>query len=600
MRLRQASPGLLSLIAVAAFLFVFPVVMFVIGAFRTAAPGLPGSWNFTSFPKVLSSLDTWHTFGNSVFLSVSVLFFATLLGLFFAWIVARTTTPLRHLVTPMMVLIFAVPPLFFALSWGMLANNPSGLLNKGWSSLTGGGSFLTAQSWYGLIGAETLKATSVSYLLLLGPILAMDRSMEEASLMAGAGRMRTLFRINIPSLGPALTGPLILGVVIGIGALDMPLILGLPAGIRVFPTDIYAFIVNSTPADYARADSLGMLLIALVIILVFAQRRLLKGRSFATVVGKSYRTDPSDIGPWKWACAGMIALYGLLALVLPLGQLIVGSLQPYFGVYGRWTMSNYSTVLHDPNTLATFERTIIVGVLSGLIASSFAFLAAYVARVRKNTLGRLPLNITWLIWGVPGVTLGLAMVWAYLTVPGLRSLYATIWIVVIALVVAVTPIAARVGEGAITQLGAELEESALVHGASRIRVFIGIVLRLVLPSFLMSWFITSVLAAGNLDVPILLSSPTNTTVPLQIYDLYNTSRVAEAAALFCVLLAVIAAAIVAVFGVRLIMMLRRRVMSHRAGAQGQQPRSGQGSSPLGEAAIPRAATEGHVAVRVRP
>lgn len=560
---RSLPLGVYLLVVVAAFLFLLPVVMFVVGAFRTAAPGLPGGWSLSGFRHAYASGETWHTFLNSVILSVSVVTLSTLLGLTFAWLVARSRTPLRRLVTPMMVLVFAVPPLFFALSWAMLANKPSGLLNQAWIAVFGGDGVVNAQSWFGLIGVEVLKATSAAYLLLLGPVMAMDRSTEEASLISGASRLRTLFRVSIPMLGPALTGPIILGFVVGLGMLDVPLVLGTPAGIEVFPTVIYNYITNSSPADYARADSLGLLLIATVVVLVLVQRRLLRGRSFATVVGKSYRNEPSEIGRWKWLGTAAIVVYGLLALVLPLGQLVIGSLQPYFGVYGTWTGANYSAVLDDPATVASFERTVVVGVLAGLVASSFAFVAAYVAKNRRGPLGQFPINVTWLVWGVPGVTLGLAMVWAYLSVPGLRSLYATVWIVVIALVVSVTPIAARAGEGAIAQLGAELEESARVHGAGRVRTFVGIVLRLVLPSFLMSWFITGVLAAGNLDVPILLSSPTNTTVPLQIYNLYNTSNIAQAAALFCVMLLGIAVLAVIALGLWRVLRLRRSARSRR-------------------------------------
>jgi iron(III) transport system permease protein len=284
---------------------------------------------------------------------------------------------------------------------------------------------------------------------------------------------------------------------------------------------------------------------------------VLSGRSFATVGGRSYRTDPADIGRWKYLCAAAIVVYGLFALVLPLAQLVIGSLQPFFGVYGTWTLDNYSAVWHDPASFAAFQRTIVVGVLSGFAASLFAFAAAYVARTHRG-LARVPLGFTWLLWGVPGVTLGLAMVWAYLSVPGLRGLYATVWIVVIALIVLVTPVAARLGEGSIAQLGPELSESARVAGAGSARTFSGIVLRLVLPTFLLCWFVTGVLAAGNLDVPILMSSPTNRTVPLMVYELYSNGSLAEAAALFCILLAVIAAGAVVV-AVGALVLRRRRV-----------------------------------------
>ncbi len=55
---------------------------------------------------------------------------STALAIYLAWLVTRTRTPLRQVVTPVAVLIFAVPPMFYTLSWAMLGQQPSGLIDK--------------------------------------------------------------------------------------------------------------------------------------------------------------------------------------------------------------------------------------------------------------------------------------------------------------------------------------------------------------------------------------------------------------------------------------------------------------------------------------
>ena len=128
------------------------------------------------------------------------------------------------------------------------------------------------------------------------------------------------------------------------------------------------------------------------------------------------------------------------------------------------------------------------------------------------------------------------VVQAFQKVPFLRPLFGTVWIVLIGLVIASTPLASRATDAALAQVGRELEESARVSGASALRTGIGIVTRLILPACLAAWVITAIQIAGNLEVPILLSLPTNETVAVMVYQLNARGETVQAAALFCLVL----------------------------------------------------------------
>lgn len=68
-----------------------------------------------------------------------------------------------------------------------------------------------------------------------------------------------------------------------------------------------------------------------------------------------------------------------------------------------------------------------------------------------------------------------------------------------------------------------------------------IVVPLIGPTFLASWFITGVMAAGSLDIPILLSSAKTETVSLLVYNYYTQlGNGSTAAALLLLLLALLA------------------------------------------------------------
>jgi iron(III) transport system permease protein len=558
--------GVLALCLACLVLFVWPVAMLAYGTLRTAPPGQGGRWSTSGLTSALASWDVWHSFINSLILSAATVAASTALAIYLAWLVTRTKTPLRQLVTPVAVLIFAVPPMFYTLSWAMLGQQPGGLIDKALHGMFGAAP-VNVQSWYGLIIVSVLGATAAQYLLLLGPFQALNPALEEASLVCGASRLRSVFQIEIPALGPAILGVMILGFVLGMGLLTTPLLLGEPAGIYVLPTEIYRLIEGETPADYAGASTLSLLLVLVVLALVAIQSKLLGQRKFVTVTGKSSRREAIDIGAWKWLGTLAIVIFTLFALVLPLGQFVLGSFESYFGVYSHFTTGNYSTVFQQPGTSQAFTTTIVVAVVAGFVATLLGVLITLAAQRSRSRLRRLPDLCVWLLWAVPGITLSLGIIWAYLSVPGLKSLYGTQWIVLLALIVGTTPIASRAVGGSIAQVARELEEAARTSGASALRATAGILVRLIAPSFAVSWLLSGIVASGNLDIPILLASSNNQTVPLLAYDLYDNGSLSEAAATFCVFIGIIAAVLAAVAVARLAFGLRRRAARRRATRQ---------------------------------
>jgi iron(III) transport system permease protein len=561
---RRGGIGVLALCAVTLVLFVWPVAMLAYGTLRTAPPGQGGRWSTSGLTSALTSGDTWHAFLNSLLLSAATVVFSTVLAVYLAWLVTHTRTPLRQIVTPVAVLIFAVPPMFYTLSWAMLGQQPGGLIDKALQAVFGAAP-VNVQSWYGMIVVSVLGATAAQYLLLLGPFRALSPALEEASLVCGASRLRSFFQIEIPALGPSILGVVILGFVLGMGMLTTPLLLGEPAGIYLLPTEIYRLIEGETPADYAGASTLSLLLVIVVLALVAIQSKLLGERKFITVTGKSARREPVDIGLWKWLGTLVVVVFALFALVLPLGQFVLGSFESYFGVYSHFTLRNYSTVFQQPGTSQAFTTTATVAIVAGFVATLLGVLISLVAQRSASRLRRLPDICLWLLWAVPGITLSLGIIWAYLSVPGLRSLYGTQWIVLLALIVGTAPIASRAVGGSIGQVARELEEAARTSGAGPLRATVGILVRLIAPSFAISWFLTGIVASGNLDIPILLASSTNQTVPLLAYDLYDNGSLSQAAATFCVFIGFIAAVLVAAAVVRLVLG-RSRQRTHPAAA----------------------------------
>jgi iron(III) transport system permease protein len=524
-------------IAALTLIFVFPVTMIVIGAFRDGLPTDDVPFSINGLVEAFQDPETWSTMWNSVILVIVCGTIAVAGGGLFAWIAANTNVPGRKLLTPLMAVNLFVPPLFHTLGWIMLGNPQNGLLNQFGRTLGMTEPLLNIQSWGGLILLMSLGYMPFAYLLMLGAFKNRDQSLDEAAAISGAGAVRTFFTITLPSVGPAITGAAILIAVLVFQAFDSPQLIGRQANIFVFSTQIYRYVRDQAPADYTKAFALSLVLIVLVLALFLAQRWLLRGRSFTTLTGKTSRREPQELGPVRWVFAALVWVFVLLNLVLPLFAMILGSLQPIFGVMSTGlTFDNYVQMLTDPVFSSSLGLTAWLAVIGGFGSIAIALLTAYVTARRTGFIRSYTSFAVWIPWALPGIVLALAYMFAVLYVPAFRSLYGSAFLMTLVLIVATIPVSSRIAEGALAQLSPELEEAGRTSGAGSWRVLVTIVLRLIIPSFLSGWFLSALFISGNLAVPMLLAPPGLQPVSLTAYQEFLLGNMSQGAALFMIIL----------------------------------------------------------------
>ncbi|WP_067899268.1 ABC transporter permease [Actinomadura chibensis] len=562
--LRGRGPAL-ALVAFATLLLGWPLVMLLAGTFRSAPPGQGGTWTLSAFPEVFGDSKTYDALWNSVLFSVGATAVAMVVGFSFAFLSVRTTTPGRSLITPVMLLMLALPTLLYAISWGLLGNPEVGLLNKPIEAVFGV-SPLNIYSWPGLILVQGLKLSSFCYFLLIGPISTLNTSFEEAAYTSGASRRRTLLSIDLPSLAPTLFG---VGILVGIycmGTFDIPQIIGENAGIDTLSTRIFFYIAASTPARYSAASGISLIMMLCMAVLILLQWRYTGRRGFATVTGKGYTSARWILGRGGRLGTAAIVLLVLVGVLLPASQVALTSFQSVLGMYSGFTLANYTAVLDDPQTVGAFQLTLSLSVAAGLVTMVFATLLVYASNRLGRRLSRYVDVLSLAPLVLPGVVLAAALSWAYLSVPGLRQLYGTTWLCVIGLVVLLVPVASRAAAGALAQIGADLEESARMSGASALRAFRGIVLPLMARSFLAGWLVCSVIMAGVLDVPLLLLPATDANVATLSYSLFSSSAVPTQACALLVLLTALICSLGIAYAVLRHVVLRYAVRTATAGS----------------------------------
>ncbi|MEB7446792.1 ABC transporter permease [Arthrobacter koreensis] len=526
-------------IAIVCFVcFVGPAAMVVQGAFKTQMFGSSGSYTAEMFWEVLRSTDTHSVMIQTVLMGLATIVLSTFFALLFATIYAKTNTVFRQAIPVIMFIVIATPGLFFAIAWGLLGNQNVGLLNQLMTGAFGeAGRIFNMESWWGIVFVSSLRLIALQFFLLLGPFLAMDRSLDEAARLSGAGPVRTFFQIELPIMAPAITGAMILGFVLFLESFDAPQILGVPAGIFVIPTEIYAYLSNSTGPLFAQASSISVLLMVVLMVLVFIQIKVLGRRSFVTIGGKESRALRRDIGPWRWLFSALVLGFAAVTIILPMVQLIRVSLSPFLGASEGFSFDNYEEVLTNRRMVSGYWNTMGTAMLGALLAVLAATAFAWAARFKSGVLSRFIEYSQWLGLAMPGLILALGVLWLFLGLPFLSTFYGTPVLMVFALFVATIPLASRTATAAMAQIPKSLEEAAWVSGASKYRAIWDIIIRLMLPSLVSGWLLCFVVISGVLSIPLLLSTAGADYLSVQIYSRYVEGKAPIAAAAALLLIA---------------------------------------------------------------
>ena len=328
--------------------------------------------------------------------------------------------------------------------------------------------------------------------------------------MAGASQAQVLHRITLPLLRPAILSALLLLLVMGMASYEVPRLIGRPARIEVFTTEIQGAII-SAPPQFGVASALSLALLTMCVVVVwFYRQATANADSFATITGKSYRPSMIRLGHWRWPVALAIAMLFVIALGLPLLTLLWQSFfrnlaQPMLSSPVDATLENYRFILSYPIFLAAVKTSVFLAVMAATAVTGLTFVMAWIAQrllpryaVLLDTLAFAPIAI-------PGVIVGAGILIAYLMVPA--GIYNTIWILLVAYVTLYLPYGMRFASSGIAQIHRELEEVAAVSGASLGQIFGRIMLPLLAPVLLGGWIYVFVLAVRELGASIFLVGP---------------------------------------------------------------------------------------------
>lgn len=528
------------------FLALYPVGWLIWGSFYSAPPYEDGQFTLDNYLRAFTDPKLGRMLWDTLVFALGQMAVAVGVGTALGWIVGRTNTPGRGIFELLILFLFLFPIILAVVAWTMLLSPGKGLVNALLRDLFGlTESPFDIYSLGGMIFVQGLYLAPLAYLMIVPAFRSIDTSLEEASRISGAGWFRTFRHITLPLTRPAVLASALLLFIFGLESFEVPQMLGAQQGVYTYTTLIYNVIAEFYPADYGKAAALSsLLLLASAVGIYFYRRTTARDSQFQTIRGKNFRGDVIDLGPWRWVTFAFCILFFGLTVILPTLVLVLGSLLNYYGsfdadVFDRMTVANYARVLAHPQLVNGFTNSLLLAIFGGLACVLFAVVVGYlVTKTRARGRGLVD-AVAMLPISFPATVLGVALLWAWITVP--LPVYGTLLILAIAFITRYLPIALRTVSSGLMQISDELEEASRVAGASLRTTLVRIVLPLLAPALVAAWLMMFMIFMRELSMSILLAGPGNPVAPVVMYDYYTSGELGplSAAALMYALVIVL-------------------------------------------------------------
>ena len=521
-----------------------PLLFLATGSFNLSPPGKEAVYGFGNWLSAFRDSATVDALSMSFILSAVRLVPAMVIAVVFAWLIARTDMPGGNAIEFFCWLAFFIPDFPLTLAWILLLDPNYGFLNM----LAGhlpfvDGPLFNPYSFWGIVWVHTSAGGIWFKVILLTPVFRrLGASLEEAARVAGADTFAMLRRVTLPLLAPMILAVAMLSFIRGLQSFNTELLLGTPAGIYVYSTRIYDYI-RREPASYGEATALGSIFIVILGALLFFYWRFLSGkRKFTVVTGQGYSVARVKLGKWRLIAFAGCLFYLAIMTVLPLVFLIIGSFMRrygFFSISSPFTLAHWQNLLSDPIFLLALKNSLIIAAITAAGGIFLYSTVAYLLVSRRAAFGPVLEGLCWLPHGLPGILLGLGILWLFLATPLRFFFYGTVWGIAFALMLSDSPVTTQAFRAGFLQLGADLEEAARVTGASWWYTYRRILLPLLAPIAGAVGLMNFGGALTSISTPVLLYSHQSRPLAILLLEYSVTGELERGAALGLLITAII-------------------------------------------------------------
>ena len=524
------------------FFVLAPLLFLILGSFSTAR--LPTDFSLSTmglvnYFKVYTDPGTYELFTNTVIYVSGSVVLGISLAVSLAWLVERTNMPGKIWVYAGVPMTLAVPGMLQAMAWVLLLSPRIGFINKTLKDLFGANApIIDIYSLGGMIFLEGLRLVPTAFLMLVPLMRSMDPALEEAAAVSGARPISTVRKVTLRLLAPGLVAVMIYQAMTALEVFEIPGVLGLPAGIYVFSTKIYAIVRTATFMPvYGQANALAMVYLVIALVTTHLYTRMIsRVERYTIITGKGYRPRQMDLGRWRFAALGLVFGYLFFSIMLPFLVFLYTSFLSYLQSPSRealqgMTLKNYRLLAEYGEVGSALVNTLVMVVATASATTLLSFFVSLVV-VRSKFWGRKLLDqLAFIPHAIPGIVMGIAFFWVFLKLDFL-PIYGTIWAITIGFTVNFLSYGTRSMNASLLQIHKELEEAAYVSGARPWRTMWRVFFPLMLPTFAGLWIWVVLHAVRIAGMPLILyEGPKNQVLAILIWNMWDEGYVGAVAAI---------------------------------------------------------------------
>jgi iron(III) transport system permease protein len=471
-------------------------------------------------------------FATTLMLAVAVAVVAAATAAPLAWLVARTDLPGRRTIRVLMTASVVTPPFLGAIAWEILAAPNSGILNRWWRDLSGATEPLfDVYSMGGLIFVISCYTTPYAFVLVANALDRISADLEDAAGILGAGTWRTAATVTVPLALPAILAGALIAFLQAMTLFGSPAILALPAGFHTVTTKIFSLFQYPPKPEIAAAASLPLL--AVTVVLLWSQARLIGRRGFAVVGGKGGEARLLPLGIWRWAAFALVVSLLALPLFLPYAALLKASVSEYpaapLSLESITSRHLRFVFVEFSQTRKAFWNTLALALGAATAGTLLAVVLAYLAQRRDSREARAVEFLATAPVAIPGIVLGVGLFLSYTRPPFM--LFGTLWILFLAFLTIELPAAFQQLRSAFRSIHPELEEASRILGADRLATLRQITAPLLKNGVVAAWCFVFIGVVRELSAAIMLFTANTKVLSVVIYDLNESGDLGAIAVL---------------------------------------------------------------------
>ena len=458
--------------------------------------------------EILLRQETLDIVLNTVVLVTAVTIGSVLVGVPLAMLTVQTDLPFRRFWTVLAAMPLVIPSYIGAFAF---------------ISATGqGGAFTDILAPIGieqipeidgLVGSVivlTLFTYPYVYLTTRASLLSLDGRAIEAARSLNHSRLSAFRRVTLPQLVPGIAAGALLVALYTLSDFGTPALMQYDVFTRMIYVEYDAWRL-----DYASIFSL--LLVGMAIVILAAESRIERTDEGEAYVNRGTdRPGTISLGRWKGPALAFCSTVALLALIVPPAILLYWLGRSTGGIGGSYEFQ----WIYAWNSVYVSSLAAGVSVLAALPL-------AYLSARGESRWASLPERSSYVGYAVPGVVLGLGLL--YFTLHYVDSLYYTVDILVFAYVVRFMPQAVGTLRSSVLQTDRKLVEAARTLGHSSLSAFRKVVLPLVMPGVIAGAALVFLTSMKEMAATLLLRYPGFETLATYIWLVRSSADYGDAA-----------------------------------------------------------------------